>query len=122
MQFIVALFEGTETVLEGGGDKFERAMYMNADGQFALAAFFVSYALEFLCLTVAKIMVLDRLVKFAIGALAHARGSAKISSWHKRVVVLRRLLMACVVVGNMAGLGGNIAAAVFAVRADVPSL
>jgi hypothetical protein len=76
----------------------------------------VSYALEFLCLTVAKIMVLDRLVKFAIGALEHARRSAEVSSWRKRVVILRRLLMACVVMGNVAGLCGNIAAAVFAVQ------
>jgi hypothetical protein len=55
MRFILALFEATHIVLKGGAAEFARAMEMNADGQFALAVFFVSYAIEFMCLTVAKV-------------------------------------------------------------------
>ena len=64
--------------------------------------FRITYAIEFLCLCVAKLIVLDRMSLFAAG------------SWlSKYWVVVRRVLMAIVVGGNLAGLASNIAAAVY---------
>jgi hypothetical protein len=63
--------------------------------------FRVSYAIEFLCLSVAKLMVLDRLSHFA----------TRHWIW-EHWVIGRHVVMACVVAGNLVGLAGNIAAAV----------
>jgi hypothetical protein len=70
--------------------------------QFALfaywrSAFSVTYAIEFLCLSVAKLLVLDRMLDFL-----------SLRRW----VAGRRFVMAAVVAGNVAGLAGNVAAAV----------
>ncbi len=67
-----------------------------------IAAFVVMYAIEFLCLSVAKLMVLDRLSDFA------AAGGAT-----KRLVLWGRIVMAAVVSGNTVGLAANVAAAVY---------
>ena len=69
-----------------------------------LVAFFIMYALEFFCLSVAKLMVLDRMKEFAV---SEADGTAR------RWVVGGRMVMAAVVVGNTVGLCGNVAAAVY---------
>jgi hypothetical protein len=76
--------------------------------QFALAyswraVFLVMYAIEFLCLSTAKLMVLDRMLVFA--ALQGA-GTPKLWALAGRVV------MAAVVLGNAVGLAANAAAAV----------
>jgi hypothetical protein len=66
------------------------------------AAFKVSYAAEFLCITAAKLLTLDRMVDFAT-PLADAR--------RKRWMVMKRVVMAAVLAINAVGLGGNIGAA-----------
>ncbi len=62
------------------------------------------YALEFFCLSVAKLMVLDRMKEFAV---SEADGT------DRRWVVGGWMVMAAVVVGNTVGLCGNVAAAVY---------
>ena len=69
-----------------------------------VAAFVVTYAMEFLCLSAAKLMVLDRMMEFAM-----RKGEGVWRRW----VVGGRAVMAAVVAGNAVGLGGNIAAAVY---------
>jgi hypothetical protein len=65
------------------------------------AVFVVTYAIEFLCLSVAKLIVLDRMSDFAAGLWIWKHWAAG-----------RRAVIACVVAGNVVGLAGNIAAAV----------
>ena len=67
------------------------------------AAFLVTYAVEFLCLSAAKLMVLDRMSVFAApqGARLQTRWAAA-----------GRVVMAAVVLGNAVGLAANAAAAV----------
>jgi hypothetical protein len=71
-----------------------------------VAAFAVTYAMEFLCLSAAKLMVLDRMMEFAM------RQRKEDGVW-RRWVVGGRVVMAAVVAGNVVGLGGNVAAAVY---------
>ncbi len=71
--------------------------------------FRVLYAIEFLCLSTAKLIVLDRMLDFA------ASGSIS-----RLLVVGKRTFVASVTAGNLAGLAGNVAAAVrYGRRADV---
>ena len=64
----------------------------------------VTYAAEFLCLSAAKLMVLDRLSLFAV-----PQGSR----WQKQLAAAGRIVMAAVVLGNAVGLVANVAAAVY---------
>jgi len=66
--------------------------------------FVVTYAFAFLCLSVAKLMALDQMMNFAV---------SKSRDMPRRWVVGGRVAMAGVVVGNVVGLGGNAAAAVY---------
>jgi hypothetical protein len=68
------------------------------------AVFLVTYAIEFLCLSAAKLMVLDRMSDFAAGQ-------------HDGMRKLLVAVMAVVVLGNAVGLAANVAAAVHAQRA-----
>jgi hypothetical protein len=68
------------------------------------AAFYITYAIAFLCLSVAKLMALDQMMNFAV---------SKARDMPRRWVVWGRVVMAGVVVGNVVGLGGNVAAAVY---------
>ncbi len=72
------------------------------------AVFLVMYAIEFLCLSAARLMVLDRMSDFAAGQDEVAR---------KRWAAGVRTVMAVVVLGNAVGLAANVAAAVHAQRA-----
>jgi hypothetical protein len=72
------------------------------------AVYSVTYAIEFLCLSAAKLMVLDRLSVYAAGQDEGSR---------KRWAAAARAVMAVVVLGNAVGLAANIAAAVHAQRA-----
>ena len=72
------------------------------------AVYLVTYAIEFLCLSAAKLMVLDRMSVYAAG---QDEGSKK------RWAAAARAVMAVVVLGNAVGLAGNIAAAVHVQRA-----
>jgi hypothetical protein len=67
------------------------------------AAFLVTYAIEFLCLSAAKLMVLDRMAVFAA-----PQGARLQKLWASA----GRVVMAVVVLGNAAGLAANAAAAV----------
>jgi hypothetical protein len=66
-----------------------------------LAAFLVTYAVEFLCMCAAKLMVLDRLYGFVAAKNAQQRWAA-----------MGRAVMTVVVLGNAVGLAANAAAAV----------
>ncbi len=67
------------------------------------APFLVTYAVEFLCLSAAKLMVLDRMSVFA---------APQGTRLQKRWAAVGRVVMAVVVLGNAVGLAANIAAAV----------
>ena len=67
------------------------------------AVFTVTYAIEFMCLSAAKVMVLDRMRDFAASLGDGMR---------RRWVVGGRVVMAVVVLGNAVGLAANVAAAV----------
>jgi hypothetical protein len=68
------------------------------------AAFLVTYAVEFLCLSAAKLMVLDRMAVFAA-----PQGARLQKLW----AAAGRVVMAAVVLGNAVGLAANAAAAVY---------
>jgi hypothetical protein len=72
------------------------------------AVFTVTYAIEFMCLSAAKLMVLDRMRDFAA-----PRGDGMRRLW----VVGDRVVMAVVVLGNAVGLAANAAAALYFQRA-----
>jgi hypothetical protein len=72
------------------------------------AVFYVMYAIEFMCLSAARLMVLDRMSDFAAGQDMATR---------KRWAAGGRMVMAVVVLGNAVGLAANIAAAVYAQKA-----
>jgi hypothetical protein len=67
------------------------------------AVFTVLYAVEFLCPSAAKLMVLDRMAVFA---------APQDEGLQKRWALAGRVVMAAVVLGNAAGLVANAAAAV----------
>ncbi len=73
-----------------------------------LAVSYVIYAIDFLCLSAARLMVLDRMSDFAAGQDEVTR---------KRWAAGGRMVMAVVVMGNAVGLAANVAAAVHAQRA-----
>ena len=98
MQSLVALFTAQTPGLSPA-QKFS----LTAQGQHWAAAFYVPYAIEFLCLSVAKLLVLHRMADFAV---------PKSDGLSRRLAVGGRVVMAAVVVGNVVGLCGNVAAAV----------
>ena len=67
------------------------------------SAFLVTYAVEFLCMCAAKLMVLDRMMVFAAPP-----GAGMPKLW----AAAGRVVMAAVVLGNAVGLAANAAAAV----------
>ena len=101
-----------------GNDAFTRGDRVQQTSLFALsyswtAVYIVTYAIEFLCLSAAKLMVLDRMSVYAAGQDEGSR---------KRWAAAARAVMAVVVLGNAVGLAANIAAAVHVQRvADASS-
>jgi hypothetical protein len=73
-----------------------------------VSVFYVMYAIEFLCLSAARLMVLDRMSLFAAGQDEGRR---------KRWAAGARIVMAVVVLGNAVGLAANVAAAVHGQKA-----
>jgi hypothetical protein len=65
-------------------------------------AFLVTYAIEFMCLNSAQLMVLDRMTNFIA-----PQGDSMRKSW----AAGQRVVMATVVLGNLVGLAANVAAA-----------
>jgi len=100
MQFLVFQF----IFFASGGGLTPQAQSFFAQSQYWIGAFYVTYAIEFLCLSVAKLMVLDRMADFAL---------AKVDGMSRRLAVWGRVVMAAVVVGNVVGLCANVAAAVY---------
>ncbi len=93
------------------GDDGPSGAFMFAKAYSWSAVFLVSYAIEFLCLSAAKLMVLDRMNEFAAGHNWQDVGM------RNRWAAGGRIVMAAVVLGNTAGLAANIAAAVYAQKA-----
>jgi hypothetical protein len=98
MQTLVALFTTSTPGLPPA-----QVQSLLAQGQYWVAAFNVPYAIEFLCLSVAKLLVLHRMADFAVH---------KGDGLSRRLAVWGRVVMAAVVVGDVAGLCGDVAAAV----------
>ena len=73
----------------------------------SFAAFSVFYPMEFLCLSIAQLLVLDRMYQFV--TLAEHGEMIRIRLWS----LARRVVICVTVAGNLAGVCGNIAAAVF---------
>ena len=99
MQYLVAFFAGSSNPALSPA----QVNSLNAQSQYWAAAFYVPYAIEFLCLSVAKLLVLHRMADFAV---------PKGDGLSRRLAVGGRVVMAAVVVGNVVGLCGNVAAAV----------
>ncbi len=96
-----------------GDDLFSNGNRAQGTALFAVASswqalFTVTYAIEFLCLSTAKLMVLDRMSDFAPPREDGLRG---------RRVLGGRVVMAVVVLGNAVGLAYSAAAAVHDQRA-----
>jgi hypothetical protein len=103
MQTLVALFTTFNPDLSPA-----QVNSLDAQAQHWAAAFYVPYAIEFLCLSVAKLLVLHRMADFAV---------PKGDGLSRLLAVWGRVVMAAVVVGNVAGLCGNVAAAVLGKQA-----
>jgi hypothetical protein len=93
-------------------DAFSRGDFVQQFSLVALAeswsaVFLVMYAIDFLCLSAARLMVLDRMSDFAAGQDEGAK---------KRWAAGGRMVMAVVVLGNTVGLAANVAAAVYVRR------
>jgi hypothetical protein len=84
------------------GDRVQHASFLALSDSWSIL-FFVMYAIDFLCLSAARLMVLDRMSDFAAGQDEGTR---------KRWAAGGRMVMAVVVLGNAVGLVANVAAAV----------
>jgi hypothetical protein len=91
MMYLVSLFTAADS--SNPVEKFSR--YASDNSWFS--AYIVTYAFEFLCLSAAKLMVLDRLSVFS------AEGTGVRRRWTATSVV-----MAAVVLGNAVDLAGNV--------------
>jgi hypothetical protein len=77
---------------------------LHAQSHHWASVFVIPYAIAFLCLSTAKLTALDQMMNFAV---------SKSRDMPRRWVVGGRVVMAGVVVGNVVGLGGSVAAAVY---------
>ncbi len=98
MQFLVTLFTSHTPGLSP-----VQTWSLFAQFQYWGAAFYVPYAIEFMCLSLAKLLVLHRMADFAVPEGDGLSRRFAIGGW---------VVMAAVVVGNVVGLCGNVAAAV----------
>ena len=105
MQFLVALYS---TYTTSPTPPMSQLQSFNAQSDYWAAAFYVPYAIEFLCLSAAKLLVLHRMAEFSV---------AKGDGMRMRLAVGGRVVMAAVVVGNVVGLCGNVTAAVYSKKA-----
>ncbi len=100
MVFFMNFHESEDAILRG---RLAEANSFMARSSVWRAAFSVTYAIDFLCLSAAKLMVLDRMSVFAA-----PQGDDKLKRW----VAGGRAVMVAVVLGNVIGLAGNLAATV----------
>jgi len=101
MQFLTSFFPVNHASLQG---HYDEVLATAIEVKRWLSLFVVTYSIEFFCLSVAKLMVLDRMKKLLV---SDAVGS--LTRWDARA----RFVMAAAVVGNVVGLASNVAAAVF---------
>ena len=99
---VLALIFSVQVQVTAGDNVQSQAFF--ARFAFWNSAFCITYAIEFLCLSVAKLLVLDRMADFAV---------PKGDGMSRRLAVGGRVVMAVVVVGNVVGVCANVAAAVF---------
>jgi len=98
MQFLVAFFSGSTP-----GLTHAQMQSMDVKQNYWEAAFFIPSAIDFVCLSVAKLMMLERMADFAV---------AKADGMPKRVAVGGRVVMAAVLVGNVVIVCSSVAATV----------
>ena len=101
--WMMALSSMFSVVQVPAGDNVQLQVLLGQYSYF-YSAFCVTYAIEFLCLSVAKLLVLDRMTDFAV---------PKGDGMSRRLAVAGRVVIAAVVVGNVVGVCANVAAAVF---------
>ena len=108
MQVVIRICSGGPARSDGVGNKD----FWSTKSQMSywLIVFEICYAIEFFCLSVAKLMVLERMVDFF--ALPEPDGNQK-GIW----ITGRRVVIWTVLTLNVAGMGGYIASAVFFKRA-----
>jgi hypothetical protein len=99
MQCLVNLFKGNHPT----SSSTQKAL-LNSAAYTWRAVFTVAYPVEFLCLTVCKFMILDRMVLFMLHDVDNPE-----NKW----IVWRRLALAVALVGNLAGLAADAAAAAY---------
>jgi len=78
-----------------------RLAELNAESYRWWAAYFVFYSFEFLCLSIAILIMLERMISFAA------------STTIRRLAFTGRIVLVAIVAGNAAGVTGNIATAVY---------
>jgi hypothetical protein len=100
MMYNVTVFSETDVIISNG---FVERLSVVATSFDWLAFYVVTYAIEFLCLSTAELMVLERMSDFAA-----PQGDSARRWWFAG----GRIIMAAVVVGNSAGLAASVAAAV----------
>ena len=101
MMYLVSLFKAADS-----SNKVEKYSQYASDNTW-FSAYIVTYAIEFLCLSSAKLMVLDRLSVFSA-----PQGTGVPRRW-----TATRVVMAAVVLANAVGLAGNVASATHYLRA-----
>jgi len=99
MQFLLAFFSGYTP-----GLTHVQMQWLVVEKRNWEAAFVIPSAIEFVCLSVAKLMVLERMADFAV---------AKSDGMLRRVAVGGRVVMAAVLVGNAVIFCSSVAAATF---------
>jgi hypothetical protein len=104
MQFLLAYFIGSTP-----GLTHAQAQSYTVQRHVWQAAFYIPSAIEFVCLSVAKLMVLERMADFAV---------AKADGVSTRVAVWGRVVMTAVLVGNAVIVCSSIAAAVLFKETD----
>jgi hypothetical protein len=103
MMQLVNLYKGNDSFHQTDTLTFHWAIAFNWR-----AVFSVTYAIEFMCMCAALLMVLDRMSVFA---------APQGTRLQKRWAVAGRIVMAVVVLGNAVGLAANVASAVHFQRA-----
>jgi hypothetical protein len=96
-------FRANDVVDSSNIGSLQRAAYVVISYRWT-AAFTVTYAIEFLYLSTAELMVLDRMLNFAPLSSGVLR---------RKWILAARIVLGVVVAGNMVGLVGNIAAATY---------
>ena len=105
MTYFVNFYPGNDSVSQG---KLAPGYTFLAAARRGTAVFRVSYAIEFMCLSAAKLLVLDRLSHFINDEQGKEQGKGRRKWW----IVGGRILMAAVALANAAGVSANFAAAV----------